>query len=252
MTNLPEMIVENNSKRKDTSHWLKSPSKVWSEKFLSWLQDTLSLVELAKIDWPYIWEDVATMINKYSPVEIDPLGLSDIMKWFGISSWFEAVQFVKDDECVEFMVKVAHYCKRTKTKVRKDRDFIDWEWVWLYARRADRTDRGLEKTFDAKYHFKQKRPLEYLNDTLWIDCSSTMNYVHPWHYAFPAWHGYKFFETVDISRDTWELSPKQDHEILVAAIVLAMARSWWWVHYPEDNLASGYFAWLKEFRSYWE
>lgn len=252
---LPEMTVENNEKRKDTSHWLRSPHVPWTDEFLSWLQDMLSLVDLAKVkdDDAYIqemnWEQVRDIINKYSPVVIWK-DIKNVMFQFGFSSRSECVEFVRADECVEFLVKVSHYCKTRKTWIRTDRDFIDGEWVWLYARRADRTDRTLEKTFDAKYHFKQIRPLEYMNNTLGIDCSTTMNYIHPWHYAYPAWHGAKFFETVDLARDTWKLSAEQDGDILTASIVLAMARSWWWVHYPEDNLASGMFAWLPEFNSY--
>ena len=50
-----------------------------SPEFLAGLQDMLSLVELAKRplkdEWFYVWEDVAEIINKYSPVSIDPVTL---------------------------------------------------------------------------------------------------------------------------------------------------------------------------------
>lgn len=243
------MTVENNEKRQDTAHWLRAPLEVWSPEFLSGLQDMLTLVELAKIQGPTVWNDVQDIIQKYLPFQING-NIQEIMEKFWFQSRFQAVQFVRNDECIEFMVKVSHYAKSRKVPVKEDRDFIDGEGVWLYARRSDRTDRTLEKTFDAKYHFKQKRPLEYINDTLGIDCSSTMNYIHPGHYAYPAGHGAKFFETVDTARDTRELSAEQDHDILVASVVLSMWRSWGWVHYPEDNLASGYFAGLPEFSSY--
>lgn len=253
------MTVENNDKRKDVSHGLRAPHAVGSEEFLEWLQDMLELVELAKERMPSAlmrneqvrnnWEEVRVIINKHSPVQIGEV-IREVMLKFGFETWAECVEFVRDDECIEFMVRIAHYAKRRKVLVRKDRGFIDGEGVGLYARWAERTDRTLEKTFDAKYHFRQIRPLEYLNQLTEIDHACTMNYVHPGHYAYPAGHGAKFFETLDLARDTWELSEEQDGEILTASIVLAMARSWWGVHYPEDNLASGYFAGLKEFSSY--
>jgi len=96
-----------------------------------------------------------------------------------------------------------------------------------------------------------ERPLIALEQALGAAAAGCLvNYVHPGHWSYPAGHGAKFFEVVDLSRDTWDLTEVQDSIILTASYVLAMARSGGGVHFPEDNIASGYLADLTEFESF--
>ena len=248
---LPEMTVELNDKRKDTNHWLRAPSEPGSPEFLADLEDTLNLVELAKINWPTVWDDVQNIIQKYTPFEMT-VRAADIMPLFWIDTRFDAVQFVKDDECIEFAVLCIHYLKKRWYTPKTDRDFIDGNGVGFYNRRTERTDRALEKVFDIKHHYKAERPLVYLQKTLGIDCTMIVNYIHPGHWRYCAGHWLKFFKTVDILRDEYDLTPEDDHIILCAANFLSNARSGWGVHLIEDNMASMHPAGLPEWKVYWE
>jgi hypothetical protein len=55
---------------------------------------------------------------------------------------------------------------------------------------------------------------------------------------------------VSLAKDYWVLSDDEYSEVLTAAYVLAMARSGGGVHFPEDNIASGYIVGLPEFAEY--
>ncbi len=247
MSKLPEMTVE--LRQSTTAHGLKPPTMPGDPGWEEQIEDFFILLEGAKEEAPWSLE-VRRVLKKHAPFELSDIESS--LKAFGFNSWRECVDFVKDDECIEFMVRVAHWAKKNNFEVRTDRGFIDGEGVGLYKRWADRTDRTLEKIFDAKYYFQAERPLVYLNNALGCDCTPLMNYIHPGHWRYPAGHGGKFYESADLGRDTWVLQEWSWFVLLTGSYVLSMARTGGGVHLPEDNIAAGALAGLSEFDAYKE
>ena len=258
---LPQMTVE--QRESETAHGLNPPPSVRSKEFKRQLSDMLMLCQGAKSSanrqepdaWP---AEVLGILHDYSPFEVS--NIPPTLKKFGFGSWAEAVEFVMDDECVEFWLLVCKYAKAEKLDFQKDRDFIDGAGTGIYRRylralsNKGEGERGsLEKAFDAKYHFRYERPLVHLTEEFGEDAACLVNYVHPGHWSYPAGHGAKFFTAVKVARETWDLEGREevnDTEILTAAYVLAMARSGGGVHFPIDNIASGYLSGLPEFAEY--
>lgn len=257
MSTLPEMTVE--LRESDTAHGLRAPLEPGSPEYNQQLSDMIELCQGAKKGvtpdnaWP---ARVLELLKEYAPfgmmAEI-PTALSE----FGFSSWSECVRFVMDDNCDDFASIVLRWTQGLSLPHKTENGFIDGDGIGFKRRYIDRLGRKtgsrgtLEKTFDAKYYFQQKRPLVELIDRMGEPAAKClMNYVHPGHYSYPAGHGAKFFEVVDLARDTWTIGDYRDNMLLVAAYVLAMARSGGGVHFPEDNIASGYLAGLPEFKEY--
>ena len=246
---LPEMTVE--KRESTTAHKLHAPFTNGMPPKAEQLQDMLVLCQDAKADNASYTKSTLDILGKYAPFGLT-LVEERVRSVTQFHDWAECVDFVRDDECIDFAVMVAKYAKRVGTKPRADRGFIDGGGLGYYKRWGDRTKRTLEKAFDAKYFFKTERPLIELTNQLGEKADCIVNYIHPGHWAFPAGHGAKFYETVDLARDTWDLTTEQDAAILTTAYVLSMARSGGGVHYPCDNVASGYLAGLPEFKQYGE
>lgn len=231
-----------------TAHKLRAPLKEGTAEYNEQLQDTIVLCREA--NRPENWtQDTIDILNKYNPVST-LIDIPVILDEFGFSSWKEICDFVRDDECIEFMVTVAKWCKFKGFTSKKDRGFIDGQGIGIYERYLTRLKRTLEQTFDAKYFFAAQRPLEYLRDITGVDFSYMADYVHPGHNRYPAGHGAKFYEAVDVAVDAYNIE-KADRDILItAAYVVAMGRSGILVHIPEDNIAPGYLADLPEFKDW--
>lgn len=244
---LPEMTVE--ARDSDTGHGLIPFAPKGSPEYAQELSDMLVLCQDAKSDSAFWADSTMEILTRYAPYAIEDIAMR-VYRVTGFTSWRECVDFVRDDECIDFAVMVAKYAKSEGLMQREDRDFIDGGGLGYYQRWLDRTKRTLEKAFDAKYYFKRDRPLVDLIDVLGDKADCIVNYMHPGHYAYPAGHGAKFFETVDLARDSWDMSEGQDRAILTAGYVLSMARSGGGVHFPMDNVVSGYLAGLPEFKQY--
>lgn len=235
---LPEMTVE---KRDGKSHGLVAPAEIGSEDHAEQLFDMQVLVRGVN-DFRFS-QETTSVLEKYAPFEMSNVEVT--LGKFGFFDWSDCVDFVKDDLCVDFGRRVLQYANEeglTTTFIHSN--------VVFFKRLMERMERTLQKCFDEKYHHKYQRPLAYMIDQHGENAQCMVNYTHPGHWAYPAGHGGKFFETVDLARDFWDLDERQDKEILTAAYVLAMARSGGGVHYPRDNVASGALAGLKEFSEY--
>lgn len=259
MQKLPEMTVEKRDSK--TAHGLYPPIQPDTPEYLKQISDMLELCQGAKVNagpneghWP---ERVIEILQEHAPFQMHDVELS--LSRFGFYGWSDCVRFVMDDNCDDFASLLLRYTQREKIPHKDNKGFIDGDGIGFKRRYIDRLGRkgdspgSLEKAFDAKYFFKQARPLVALQEILGPDAANCMvNYIHPGHWAFPAGHGAKFYEAADLARDTWDLSEVQDDIILTASYVLAMARSGGGVHFPEDNIASGYLAGLPEFAQYGE
>lgn len=242
----PEMTVE--KRASTTAHNLKPPTVEGTKEYKKQLQDTIELCENKDT---FFWaNEVLVVLNKYSPVDIGEIRVRDLMEEFGFESWKSVCDFVRNDECVEFMVRVAKYCKNKGFAVRKDRGFINGEGFGLYRRYEDRASAVMEKGFDAKWFFKAKRPLEILKENTGVDFSCASNYVHPPHHRYPAGHCIKFYEAIDTALDTWAIPNEERVNLIFAAYVVSMGRSGLLVHLPEDNIAGGALTGLKEFKEW--
>lgn len=241
--NLPDMTVE---ERPGKSHGLKPFTPHDSAEFKQELQDVIELVEAAKREgWP------SKEIVKHFPFTVRGQ-LPEIMAEFGFRSWSQSTMFVKSDECIEFFTLACKWAKRKGLKTQKkwERGFIDGDGIGVYSEYSRQVKTVLEKAFDEKYFQKRVRPLVELNNMTGMDCSVQTNYVHPGHWSYPAGHGAKFFTVVKVLSELYHLDKNEYNHLLTAASTLAMARTGGGVHYPVDNMASGYLAGLTEFTKY--
>jgi len=271
----PDMTVE--FRESETAHGLRPPIPPGTSNFEEQLQDT---IQLASCSWEDHWcPTVVKILEKYSPVCLDieeenrddymlascsskkcmrakplmdnKIHIPFLMSYFGVKEgWKEVCDFVRDDECIEFAVLVAKFCKAQGFKVRKDRDFIDGEGVGFYRRYTERLERCMEKCFDAKYFFAEERPLEVLYAKTGVDFSTIADYIHPGHNRYPAGHGTKFYEAVDLAYDTWDMSEAFRDLLIIIAFVYSMGRSGILVHLPEDNIVAGALSGLPHFEEW--
>lgn len=242
----PDMVVE--KRESTTAHGIIPPSQKGTGAYKEQLQDTIELCEGQQDgDWS---PNVLRILRKYCPITYNENPIPIIMNALGFDSWKEVCDFVRDDECMEFMVRVAKFCKKMGFKVRKDRGFIDGEGFGLYRRYEDRCSRVMEKCFDVKYFYKESRPLEDLKEMTGVDFSCVSNYIHPGHFRFIAGHATKFYEAVDTALDTWEITKHYELFLIKGAYIASMGRSGILVHLPEDNIAAGALTGLKGFDSW--
>lgn len=258
---LPPMFVE--ERDVNNTHWLNAPIRPWDDGYEQQLSSYILLMEWAKVEG-WTWE-VLEELTRYLPEDLKEYGsqIPKIVEHFNVDryeffGWADIVDFVRDDECVEFAVIAKKWISREWIKVKNDLWFIDGTGTGHYERYMDRLNRKweslwvLEKAFDAKWTFKMKRPIIELSERAGIDMTPIMPYMHPWHRAFPAGHGAKFFGVVKQIIDTYDLTPMQRIYLIVWAYVFAMARTGWGVHLPQDNYASAYLAGIEEFSYMWE
>lgn len=258
---LPDMVVE--KRDVNNKHWLHDPILPWDEWYEQQLQSFLTLMEGSKKSWRS--EQVLKELDLYLPESlkkhshrIPEIFNMFVVKPYSIIDWEDAVEFVKDDECIEFFTLLMKWTKKVKLQRKKDDWFIDWWGTWDYERYLDRLNRKweslwtLEKAFDAKYTFKMYRPIIEMSERMGIDMTPCMPYMHPGHWAFPAGHWAKFFEAIQYIMDTFVCTEETKEILVVYAYVMSMARTGWWVHLPQDNYASAYLAWIKDFSYMWE
>lgn len=258
---LPDMVVE--QRVSTTAHGLIPPAVIGSTDYEIQLSDMIVMVDAAKapanktrpVRWPLA---ALGALARYAPTEIDIAQTHTALRQFGFYSWKNCVEFVMDDNCDDFASIVLRWTQENSIPHADDLGFIDGDgtgFLTTYLKELNNKGAGargtLEKAFDAKYFYQHRRPLEILKDRMGEEAAlCQVNYVHPGHWAYPAGHGVKFFSVVKVVRDMWQLTPEQDQALLVAAYVLAMARSGGGVHYPRDNAASGYLSGLPEFAAY--
>lgn len=233
--NTNDMTVE---ARDGKSHGLRAPTELGSADFLEQLDDMLALCEGAKPTSSGYSHEVMNILHKYAPGRtIDLNALFEA----GLGDWKAAVDFVKDDKCVELGVIIHKLVTEVYgAKPKKDADFIDGEGgVGFYTRLMSRMKRALEKAFDEKYHWKAPRPLHYLMDVIGPKAAMrNVHYGHPGHWRYPAGHGVKFATVYDYVTDSYELTPEQENGVFSVCYVVSMARSGGGVHLPEDNCAA--------------
>lgn len=250
-----------------TAHGLKPPSVEGTTRHSEQLSDMLELCQGAKQSstfdasnasskmgslWP---ERVKEILEKHSPFSLS--NIDRTLREFGFNSWSSCVDFVMDDNCPEFALIVLRWGQHNGLQHQQNNGFIDGDGTgytleYLTRLASKSVNRGsLEKAFDAKYYYKQRRPLVILSEKLGEEAASCLvNYVHPGHWAYPAGHSTKFFQVVELAKDYWILSDEDYSKLLTAAYVLSMARSGGGVHFPEDNVAGGYIVGLPEFSQF--
>lgn len=258
MRTLPEMFVE--KRDVDQTHGLKAPIMPWDEGYEQQLQSYMILLEGAKVHgWS---EEVIQELVRFLPESLNMFDIPMLAEEFACNLYplldrQDITFFVKDDECIEFFVLLKKWINKNGIKEKESKGFIDGTGTGHYERYLDRLNRKgkslgtLEKAFDAKWTFKMERPIIELGKRAGIDMTSCMNYMHPWHWAYPAWHGAKFFEAVDYVLDAYEVDEMQRKKLIVIAYVYSMWRTGWGVHLPQDNYASAYLAGIKEFNFMW-
>lgn len=232
----PQMTVE--QRTSTTAHGLPSPTQEGTNEYKEQLNDT---VHLASHNQDRNWDpEVVEILNKYYPVTIPSRNISTIISEFGYNNWKSVCDFVRDDECVEFGLKMAEYMKRKGISVKQDLDFIDGTGVGFYSGLTTKLKEILEKGFDAKYYYhinsSTQRPLEFLLDTTGSDFSCIADYVHPGHPRYPAGHSCKFYGTVEHFVEYYNITEEQKAEMIYIAYVFSMGRSGILVHLPEDNI----------------
>lgn len=257
---LPDMFVER--REVNNTHWLHEPIRPWDELYNEQLNSYMLLMEWAKVEW---WtEEVITELTRYLPDSLKEYWarIPEIVDHFAVNrymftGWKDIVNFVRDDECVEYMVILKKRITKEWIKEKDSQWFIDWNGTGHFERYMDRLNRKgesvwcLEKAFDAKWTFRMERPIIELSKRVGIDMTPIMPYMHPWHWAFPAGHGAKFFAAIKYIIDHYVLTAEQRAFLIVFAYVCSMARTWGWVHLPQDNYASAYLAGIKEFNFMW-
>jgi len=239
---LPKMTVE--LRESNTAHTVPEPNMEKANMDLQ-TQETIQLNEDAKEG--YWKETTIKILGKYIPAMEEDEAQAAVMQVMNMSSWQEVSWFVQDDECLEFFNMALTYCKKEGQPHRKDKGFIDGSGIGYVKAYTKRLKETLEQCFDAKYYFKVKRPLEYIQDEMGMDLSKVANAIHPGHYAYPAGHGTKFLTAVEVLNDVFHLDQNCYRQLFVAACVASMGRSGSLIHFPQDNLAGGYLTTLKEF-----
>lgn len=232
MINLPEMTVE--KRVSETAHGIPAPSEDRERQ----LEEAIELNHLANEG--EAWGDrIFEILKDYSPIEFDRQEGKDAVRAVtGFRSWQEASEFVVDDMCSEFFNMALKYCLKTKQEHVSDEGFIDGSGIGYLKFYTDRLKVTLEQCFDAKYFYKQARPLEYSIKEKGIDLSNIANAIHPGHWAYPAGHGTKFICVVECLNKVFKLDDDCYRILLITAVLLAHGRSGNLIHFPEDNLAA--------------
>lgn len=242
---LPPMLVE---KRTGKPHNIPAPDTSVENMDMQ-LQETIVFNQAAlKTGWT---AETLRLLHKYISVYLPDLDRSEIPRAveevLGFSSWGELSVFVQDDECLEFFNLLLKYCKREQQPHQRDKDFIDGSGIGYVKAYTNRLKKTLEHCFDAKYHYKVKRPLVYALEDKNIPLTEVANYIHPGHWSYPAGHGTKFLTAVEVIRDVFKLDGNCSRYSFIAAAAASMARCGSLIHFPMDNLAGGYLTELKEF-----
>lgn len=238
MTTLPEMFVE--KREAITAHAVNPPEFDRTEQFrMAW-----ELNEAAKFKgWSVnTWD----LIKANTPFELT--SSMSLAKVTGFNDWRDVTVFVQDDMCLDFFNLALAYCLKTGQGHKEQKGFIDGSGIGYVNTYTLRLKETLEKCFDAKWFFKEERPLVMMMNKTGMDFSNTANAIHPGHWSYPAGHGTKFLTAVEVLADVFDLDETCYRELLDAAAIAAMARSGSLIHYPIDNLAGGTLTTLKEFK----
>lgn len=229
--NYPEMNVE---KRVSTNAWgIKPPMKESDPEYAVQMQEMIDLCEYSELG---AWHPrVLEILIKHSPVETTAKEIIDIQKELGFRSWKQTCDFVKDDECPEYYIKLLKYTKKYKFKHKLD--FLDGQGLGVNTRYLADLEKISQKSFDVKWYYKRERPLEELKNKTGIDFSCMSNYIHPGHYAYIAQHSVKFYQAVDTISNEYELN-EHKRKLVLSAYVTSMGRSGVLVHRIEDNIAA--------------
>lgn len=251
-------------KRPGKSHGLVPPHPEGSPEFLAEARDTYEIAQITKAMkvptvesvmrdlhaeslmrreefWP---EEIVKLLNKYSPFLSDKINavkdedVIDLLAGMGWYSWRDLVDFVRDDECVEFYTRVSKYLRTRGYEERKDRDFIDGFGVGQYIRFTDRLKRSMEKIFDEKNLHDRLRPSQSLGAKLGFEPRCFEIYPHPDHGEYPTGHAGKMFEGAEAAADGWDIHLYLEYTIWKAAWWVSASRTGSPVHYIGSNGAS--------------
>jgi len=243
MTELPSMTVE--SDRVGNAHGIPPPNPDLDTE-LSKVMVVANHQNTLTDPWP---QEVLELLAEYHPVPIDPKVIPGIIKdVLGFDSWYEVSMFSATDVCFDFFNLLLRYVRREKIKPREDKDFIDGPalgWVMAYG---ERLKEAMELVGDAKYEFKELRPLAHAQ-TKGLDLAPYALAIHPGHWSYPAWHGCKFLIAVEVMRQKLALGPRHSSRIFHAACIASQGRAGALIHFLQDNVAAGYVTTLHEFQS---
>lgn len=246
---LPDMVVE--SRVSTTAHTVPIPN-LTSENMCNELGKTIMLNSDGKgsgISWPQTTIDILISYSKLNPKPSRKEIINSVREVLGFNSWHEVSKFVVDDMCLDFFNLCLKYLVRIGAQHKDNLDFIDGSGIGYAKTYIERLKITLEQAFDAKYFYQVKRPLVYALEENNIDLINTANAIHPGHWSYPAGHGTKFFTTVEVLNDVFNLNTIQYRNLMIAAHTAAMGRSGNLIHYPVDNDAGAYLTTLVEYNA---
>lgn len=237
MNNLP---LQDTVETREGKDWgLTRPLAYDSAEFKEVFEDTMMVSQLAKEDATPWDARVIKLLRKYTPWDLHD-DIPSVMAEFGINSWRESVDLVKDDECVENFAVINKWSKRNNIPRKKDRDFIDGGGYGDYARLSSRGKKTMEKVFDQKYFnfntYGTERPAWMLQRLLDCDVRCLTHYLNPGHPEDPTGHGAKDAEALEYWLDTYKPNDEQILKVTTYLSVRTHSRSGGPVHWLNSNL----------------
>lgn len=248
MSSLPEMTVE--LRTSTTAHSVPPPVTT-TENMCAELTKAIILNNDGKgsgDNWPSTTTDILIEYNKLNPPPTAREIRNAVREVLGFSSWASLSKFVVDDMCLDFFNLCLGYLVRIGAEHKEDLDFIDGFGIGYAKTYIERLKVTLEQAFDAKYFYQVRRPLVYSLEENDVPLDKVANAIHPGHWSYPAGHGTKFFTTVEVLNDIFNLTPQQYRYLFIAAHTAAMGRSGNLIHYPVDNDAGAYLTTLAEYQ----
>lgn len=242
---LPEMVVE--KRDPESAHRVPAPD-LSKENISLQLQQAIQLNDDAKGDgWAETTlEVIESYINKYMECSKEDI-MGATKNVFGFYSFREVAVWVQDDACSEVFNYMLKYCLNEGQPHKKAKDFIDGSGLGYLNLFRRNLKENIEKTFDAKYFYKVRRPLQYVLEDFGMDLSRVANKVHPGHWSYPQGHSTKSFTALQTVDEVFHLDKNCYKEMFIAACVFGHGRDGNLIHLPMDTYGSGYNTELKEF-----
>lgn len=242
---LPKMTIE---QREGEPHRVPPPD-LSAENMSSQIQDALQLNDNAKQSgWRSSTLDILEKYIKPYVAGVDGDEIAEATnEVFDVIGFDEVVRWVQNDRCGESFQRMLTFCLKEGQKHKRSKDFIDGSGIGYERLYLNRLKPNLEKTFDAKWHYKVKRPLQYILDEYGMDLSAIANKVHPGHWSYCQGHATKSLTSVQVCREIFHADSQCSRKMLIAALAFGHGRDGSMIHYPMDTAASGYNTELIEF-----
>ena len=238
----PDLSPENMSAQIQDALQLNNDAKVYEfreelyrhadDKVMGWTEETLEVLR--------------RHISEYYPVDHQEI-VDATYEVFGYTGFDQVARWVQDDQCSEVFNVMLKYCLKEGQKHKQERGFIDGSGIGYLNAFTRNLKVNIEKTFDAKYFYKVKRPLAYLWEDMGMNLEKVANAIHPGHWSYGQGHSTKSFTAVQTLEEVFHLDSHCRKNLFIAACLFGHGRDGNLIHYPMDTYASGYNTKLSEF-----